>query len=99
MGYNDDLVKKRSGAYVLKHKTKKAKEGDCIECGQNSKSRPLGGVYRYNTGDMVSVREHIEQHLRTYSKHKSVKPNWCKKCQALIDYTVVLDTKQSNSEV
>jgi|TARA_R110002020_G_scaffold9305_2_gene36757 hypothetical protein len=95
MGYNDDLVKKRDGSYILKHKTKKAKEGDCVECGQNSKNRPLGGLYRYNTEDMVSVREYIENHLRTYSRHKSIKPIWCNKCQALIIYTIMLDTKQN----
>ena len=39
MGYKDDLVKKRDGTYVLKHKTKAAKEGDCIECGENPKNR------------------------------------------------------------
>ena len=44
MGYSDNLVKKRDGSFVLKHKTKKHKEGDCPECGENPKDRPLGGL-------------------------------------------------------
>ena len=95
MGYNDDLVKKRDGTYVLKHKTKEAKEGDCIECGENKKTRISGGMYRYNTEDMLMVREHMEEHLRMKSNHKSINPIWCKKCQALLKYAIVLDTKKS----
>ena len=95
MGYKDDLVKKRDGTYVLKHKTKEAKEGDCIECGENPKNRALGGLYRYKTEDMLMVREYMEEHLRSFSNHKSIKPVWCKKCKALLRYTVILDTKKS----
>ena len=95
MGYKDDLVKKRSGAYVLKHKTKEAKDGDCIECGENPKNRPMGGVYRHITEDMLMVREYMEEHLRSNFRHKSIKPVWCKKCKALLRYTVILDTKKS----
>ena len=40
MGHKDNLVRKKDGSYVLKHKTKKYKEGDCTECGQNKKDRP-----------------------------------------------------------
>ena len=72
MGYKDDLVKKRDGTYVLKHKTKEAKEGDCIECGENPKNRALGGLYKYKTEDMLMVREYMEEHLRSFSKHKSI---------------------------
>ncbi len=95
MGYKDDLVKKNDGTYVLMHKTKEAKDGDCIECGENTKTRPGGGLYKYKTNDMVLVREHMEEHLRMHSRHKSIKPIWCKKCKALIKYTVILDTKKS----
>ena len=95
MGYKDDLVKKRSGAYVLKHKTREAKEGDCIECGENPKNRPMGGLYRYKTEDMLLIREYMEEHLRMNSRHKFIKPIWCKKCQALLKYTIILDTKKS----
>jgi len=35
MGYKDNLIRKKNGSYVLKHKTKKYKEGDCHECGDN----------------------------------------------------------------
>ena len=41
MGFNDDLTRKRDGSYILKHKTKKSKDGDCMECGENTKSRDL----------------------------------------------------------
>ena len=95
MGYKDDLVKKRSGAYVLKHKTKEAREGDCIECGGNPKYRAYGGLYSYKTEDMLLVREYMEEHLRMNHRHKSIKPIWCKKCKSLLRYTVILDTKKS----
>ena len=91
MSFKDDLVKKRSGAYVLKHKTKEAKEGDCIECGENPKNRAYGGLYSYKTEDMLLVREYMEEHLRMNHRHKSIKPIWCKKCQSLLEYRVVLD--------
>ena len=55
MGYKDNLVRKRDGTYVLKHKTKKHKEGDCPECGENPKDRPLGGLYQYKKDDMLLV--------------------------------------------
>ena len=95
MSFKDDLVKKRSGAYVLKHKTKEAKEGDCIECGENPKNRASGGLYKYKTEDMLMVRNHMEEHLRMKSSHKSIEPIWCKKCQTLLRYTVILDTTKS----
>ena len=69
MGYKDDLVKKKDGTYVLKHKTKEAKEGDCIECGENKKNRMSGGIYRYRTEDMLLVREYMEEHLRSNFRH------------------------------
>ena len=86
MAYNDDLVRKEDGSYILKHKTKKSKDGDCIECGQNPKSRDL--LYRYKTEDMILVRKHITEHLRMHSSHNTMKPMWCKKCQALIEYKI-----------
>ena len=95
MGFKDDLVKKRSGAYMLKHKTKEAKEGDCIECGENPKNRAYGGLYKYKTEDMLLVREYMEEHLRMNHRHKSITPTWCKKCQTLLKYTIKLDTKKS----
>ena len=95
MSYKDDLVKKRSGDYVLKHKTKQAKEGDCIECGENPKNRSMGGLFKYKTEDMLMVREYMEEHLRSFSTHKSIKPIWCKKCQALLNYLIKLDPKKS----
>ena len=83
---SDRLKKRKDGSYILKHKTKEGKEGDCIECGQNPKARDL--LYRYNTEDMLLVRNHIDSHLRSFSKHESIKPLWCKKCQTLIKYMI-----------
>ena len=92
MGFKDDLVKRKDGSYVLSSKTIKGKKGDCIECGDNPDIRML--LYRYNTEDMLLVREHIEDHLRTYFTHESITPIWCKKCQALQEYKVDVDYKK-----
>ena len=86
MGFNDDLKRRKDGSYILKHKSKEGKEGDCVECEQNPKSKDL--LYKYNTEDMLLVRSHIDTHLRSYSKHESIKPLWCVECQALIEYRI-----------
>ena len=96
MGYNDDLVKKRNGSYVLKHKTKKHKEGDCEGCGFNPNDIVLGGLFRYKKDDMVLVRRHIEEHLRFYSNTKSITPIWCDICQTLKQYLCILDNKRKD---
>ena len=88
MGFNDDLTRRRDGSYILKHKTKKSKDGDCMECGENTKSRDL--LFRYKTEDVQLVRNHVEDHLRSFTKHESIKPIWCKECQALIEYKIKL---------
>jgi len=44
---------------------------------------------------MVLVKNHIEQHLQDYTNHKSVTPRWCKKCNALIDYSVEVDINKT----
>ena len=92
MGFKDGLVKRRDGSYILKHKTKKSKKGDCVECGDNPETRML--LFRYNTEDMLLVREYIEEHLRIKYTHQSVTPIWCSKCQALQEYTVKIDFKK-----
>ena len=92
--YKDSLKRKTDGSYILAHKSKSAKEGDCSTCEQNPKASKL--IYRYNTKDMILVREHIEDHLTQYSSHKSITPNWCSECQALIDYKIVINTKKIN---
>jgi len=86
MEYNDGLKRKRDGSYILKYKTKEGKEGDCIECGQNPKARDL--LYRYNTEDMMLVRNHIEDHLTSHHLHKSVTPEWCGTCKSLKKYLI-----------
>ena len=86
-----NLTRRKDGSYVLKHKTRKGKKGDCTECGQNEKKRELGLLYRHVSNDMMLVREYIEQHLTEYTKHRSVTPNWCETCKALIDYSVEVD--------
>ena len=94
MGFRDNLTKDKSGRYVLKSKTKKAQKGVCLYCGQDSITRDL--LYEYNTDDMLMVREYMEEHLTTYSNHKSIIPIWCKECKALIKYKVKLDNEKSN---
>ena len=90
-----NLTRRKDGSYILKHKTRKGKKGDCTECGQNEKKRELGLLYRHVSNDMMLVRDYIEQHLTEYTKHKSITPNWCGTCKALIDYNVEVDINQT----
>ena len=89
MGFNDNLTKTKDGKFTLKSKTDKAKKGVCLECGQDSTTREL--LFRYNSDDYLLVREYIEDHLTSYSNHKTMKPIWCEECAALIEYKVTLD--------
>ena len=91
-----NLTRRKDGSYVLKHKTKKAKQGDCLECGQNEKTRPLGLLYRFKAMDMTLVQDYIERHLRDYNSTKSVTPIWCGTCKALIEYSVELNNEKNN---
>ena len=45
---------------------------------------------------MISVREHMEDHLITYSNHETITPIWCEECKALIEYKVTLNNEKSN---
>ena len=45
-------------------------------------------MYQYNAEDMISVRNHIEEHLTMHPKHKSVTPDWCDDCKVLKKYIV-----------
>jgi|TARA_R100000030_G_C3169350_1_gene102840 hypothetical protein len=94
MGFDDNLFKDKDGSYRLASKAKKVKKGICLTCGEDSTTRDL--LYEYNTDDMLLVREYIEDHLITYSNHKSMKAIWCNECKALIEYKVILDDKKSN---
>ena len=89
MSFNDNLLKTKDGKYTLKSKTDKAKKGVCLECGQDSTTREL--LFRYNSEDYLLVREYIEDHLTSYSNHKTMRPIWCEECAALIEYKVTLD--------
>tara|TARA_R110002074_G_scaffold286603_1_gene458371 strand:+ start:17 stop:292 length:276 start_codon:yes stop_codon:yes gene_type:complete len=86
-----NLTRRKDGSYVLKHKTVKAKKGDCKDCGQNEKNRSLGLLYRFKAWDMTSVQDHMEQYLRDNHDTKSITPLWCGECKALIEYSVELD--------
>ena len=90
------VTRRKDGSFVLKHKTTKAKKGDCLECGQNEKNRTLGLLYRFKQADFVMVRNHIEQYLRDYNDVKSVTPIWCEECKALIEYSVELNNEKRN---
>ena len=93
---NKSLTRRKDGSYVLKHKTTKAKKGDCKECGQNENNRPLGLIYRYKSDDMVLVQDHIQRYLTDYNRVKSVTPIWCDDCKALIEYSVELNNEKRN---
>ena len=82
MGFNDDLKRRKDGSYILSHKTKKGKSRDLL--------------YKYNTEDMQMVRNHIEDNLRKYSSHSTMKPIWCKKCAALIEYRIKVKHEKNN---
>ena len=87
MGYNDKLVRRKDGSYILKSKSKNTKENkECLECGENPSVRNL--MFQYNTEDMILVRNHIENHLFMHPKHKSVTPEWCGTCKAFKRYLV-----------
>ena len=60
------LSRRKDGSYILKHKTRKGKKDDCVECGQNEKNRELGLLYRHVSNDMMLVRDYIEHHLTEY---------------------------------
>ena len=95
MGFKDNLVKQKDGSYLLKSKTKKAKEkGTCNECGENSATRDL--LYEYKAEDIKLVREYMEEHLISYHNHETITPNWCSKCKSLISYTTTLKDAKSN---
>ena len=86
MGFKDNIVYQKDGSYILASKAKQTKTGDCIECGENSTIRDL--LFRYKQDDLLLVKSHIEDHLTSYPKHESVTPDWCKKCQCLLGYTI-----------
>ena len=95
MGFKDNLVRQKDGSYAIKSKTKEnKKEGACIECGENSIVRDL--LYRYNSEDVILVREYIEDHLTSYSKQESITPEWCEKCKALKGYKIKLKDAKNN---
>jgi hypothetical protein len=89
MGFKDNLLKNKDGKFTLKSKTDKKNKSVCVECGQDSKTQKL--LHRYNSEDYLLVREYIEDHLTSYSNHKTMKPIWCEECAALIEYKVTLN--------
>ena len=88
MSFKDNLKKNKKGGYSLRSKVDKKEEGVCLYCGQDKVTQDL--LYEYNTDDMLMVREFMEDHLTTYSNHKSISPIWCSECKALIEYKVKL---------
>lgn len=96
MAFHDNLIRKRDGSYTLKHKTKKHKKGECLDCGENAKDRALGGLYRFKTDDMLLIRQHIEDHLTFYSSVQSITPEYCNTCQSLKQYISKLHSNKSN---
>jgi|TARA_B110000263_G_C15196276_1_gene458491 hypothetical protein len=84
----DNLRRQKDGSYILASKTKESKTGDCVECGENSTTRNL--LFRYNPDELELVKNHMEDHLISFPKHKSITPFWCKTCQCLVRYTIML---------
>lgn len=89
---NMGLVKRKNGSYALEHNTKKARKGDCEECGENPGVRK--GLNKKRPADVELVKEHIEDHLNFFSIHKSITPMWCKTCGCLIEHKLDLDYKK-----
>ena len=94
MGFKDNLVKQKDGSYLLKSKSKTAKDGDCIECGENPTTRDL--MYQYNAEDMILVREYMEEHLIMYHAHETITPEWCDECKALKSYKLKIKDAKNN---
>ena len=92
MSFNDNLLKNKDGKYTLKSKSDKTKKGVCLFCEQDSTTQKL--LFRYNSDDYLLVREYIEDHLTSYSNHKTMEPIWCEECAALIEYKVILDNEK-----
>ncbi len=93
MALKDGVTKQKDGAYILKRKSKKTKDGDCIECGENPRSRKL--MFQYKAEDYKLIREYMEESLNTHNI-KSIKPIWCDMCKALLRYTVNINDKKNN---
>ncbi len=89
MGFNDNLLKNKDGGFILKSKSDKTKKGVCVCCGQDSTTQEL--LFKYNSNDYLLVRQYMEDHLTSYSNHKTIKPIWCTECAALIEYKVTLN--------
>ena len=50
MSFKDGVTKQKDGSYILKSKSSKTKDGDCIECGENPHSRS----YCFNIKQKIS---------------------------------------------
>ena len=94
MGFKDNLVKQKDGSYLLKSKSKKTKDGNCIECGENPITRDL--LYQYKAEDMKLVREDMEVHLISYHTHETITPEWCDECKALKGYQLKIKYAKNN---
>lgn len=92
MGFKDNLRKSKAGHFTLKSKSKAAKKGVCLTCGQDSETQDL--LYEYKAKDMLLVREYMEDHLTSYSNHKSIEPIWCTECKALTRYVIKLNNEK-----
>ncbi|MBT4207411.1 hypothetical protein HOE22_03605 [Candidatus Woesearchaeota archaeon] len=92
MPIKDNLRRRKDGSYILASKAKESKTGDCHECGENATTREL--LFRYKQDDLMLVKNHIEEHLTSHPKHESITPNWCSKCQCLLEYKIRIKDKK-----
>ena len=61
-------------------------------CGQD-KDREIMNVK--NSEDWELIEQHIEEHLRDYTKHISITPVSCKTCGRLLEYSVGIDVDKT----
>ena len=89
MTRKNNLVKQKDGFYSLKNKTQKfIKDGCCHECGEVASSPDL--LYEYNKDDFLLVKSYVEEHLISYSNHKSMSAEWCDTCKTFKGYKIRL---------
>jgi len=94
MAPKNKIKRQKDGSYILSSKAKETKNGDCIDCGENSKTREL--LFQYKAADMLLVKNYMEEQLSRYTTFSSIKPIWCNTCKALLRYVVNKDDKKSN---
>ena len=76
--------------YFKRKANRKIKKGPQLTkcCGQDKDSDNLNVNY---SEDWKLIENHIERHLREYTKHISVTPVSCEQCGILLEYVTEID--------